>query len=165
MGLVHFVDNAGRSLRTAALDAAVSTGDILIVERQVILPLLEGIQRVPPIISLFNTTATAIKPSATGSIRPSSALRPPSALIHAVPPATYPRRLPFCLREHMMRPFLLSANATIRGSALPPHSGLLFQLPESTTMTTILSLTNKETHLAVVGLGYVGLPLAVALNR
>ena len=32
-------------------------------------------------------------------------------------------------------------------------------------MTTILSLTNKETHLAVVGLGYVGLPLAVALNR
>ncbi len=32
-------------------------------------------------------------------------------------------------------------------------------------MTTILALNSKETHLAVVGLGYVGLPLAVALNR
>ena len=45
------------------------------------------------------------------------------------------------------------------------NSGFLFQLPELTSMTTILSLKSKETHLAVVGLGYVGLPLAVALNR
>ena len=50
----------GRSLRHAALDAPVATGDILIVERQVILRLLEGIGRVAPIISLFNNTATAI---------------------------------------------------------------------------------------------------------
>ena len=60
LGLVHFVDKAGRSLRHAALDAPVSTGDILIVERQVILRLLEGIGRVAPIISLFNNTATAV---------------------------------------------------------------------------------------------------------
>ena len=60
LGLVHFVDKAGRSLRSAALDAPVSTGDILIVERQVILRLLEGIGRVAPIISLFNNTATAV---------------------------------------------------------------------------------------------------------
>ena len=60
LGLVHFVDKTGRSLRGAALDAPVTNGDILIVERQVILRLLEGIQRVAPIISLFNNTATAI---------------------------------------------------------------------------------------------------------
>lgn len=60
LGLVHFVDKAGRSLRHAALDAPVATGDILIVERQVILRLLEGIGRVAPIISLFNNTATAV---------------------------------------------------------------------------------------------------------
>ena len=60
LGLVHFVDKTGRSLRAAALDAPVTNGDILIVERQVILRLLEGIQRVAPIISLFNNTATAI---------------------------------------------------------------------------------------------------------
>ena len=60
LGLVHFVDKAGRSLRAAALDAPVATGDILIVEGQVILRLLEGIQRIAPIISLFNNTATAI---------------------------------------------------------------------------------------------------------
>ena len=40
--------------------APVTNGDILIVERQVILRLLEGIQRIAPIISLFNNTATAI---------------------------------------------------------------------------------------------------------
>ena len=60
LGLVHFVDKTGRSLRAAALDAPVTNGDILIVERQVILRLLEGIQRIAPIISLFNNTATAI---------------------------------------------------------------------------------------------------------
>ena len=54
LGLVHFVDKTGRILRHAPLDAPVATGDILIVERQVILRLLEGIQRIAPIISLFN---------------------------------------------------------------------------------------------------------------
>ena len=34
LGLVHFVDRTGRRLATAKLDAAVKTGDILIVERQ-----------------------------------------------------------------------------------------------------------------------------------
>ena len=58
--LVHFVDKAGRSLRAAKLDAPVATGEILVVERQVILRLLEGVQRIAPIISLFNNTATAI---------------------------------------------------------------------------------------------------------
>ena len=42
------MDKTGRSLRAAALDAPVTNGDILIVERQVILRLLEGIQRSPP---------------------------------------------------------------------------------------------------------------------
>ena len=60
LGLVHFVDKTGRSLRHAKLDAPVRSGDILIVERQVILRLLEGIQRIAPIVSLFNNTATAI---------------------------------------------------------------------------------------------------------
>ena len=60
LGLVHFVDRTGRLLRHAPLDAPVATGQILIVERQVILRLLEGIQRVAPIISLFNNTATAV---------------------------------------------------------------------------------------------------------
>ena len=60
LGLVHFVDKTGRILRHAPLDAPVATGDILIVERQVILRLLEGIQRIAPIISLFNNTATAV---------------------------------------------------------------------------------------------------------
>lgn len=32
-------------------------------------------------------------------------------------------------------------------------------------MTTIEALRNKEAHVGVVGLGYVGVPLAVALNR
>ena len=50
----------GRSLHHAALDAPMTKGDILIVERQVILRLLEGIQRVAPIIGLFNNTATAV---------------------------------------------------------------------------------------------------------
>ena len=59
-GLIHFVDKTGRSLRAAKLDAPVRSGDILIVERQVILRLLEGIQRIAPIVSLFNNTATAI---------------------------------------------------------------------------------------------------------
>ena len=58
--MVHFVDKTGRSPSHAALDARVSTGDILIVERQAILRLLECIQRVAPIISLFNNTATAV---------------------------------------------------------------------------------------------------------
>ena len=59
-GLIHFVDKTGRSLRAAKLDAPVRSGDILIVERQVILRLLEAIQRIAPIVSLFNNTATAI---------------------------------------------------------------------------------------------------------
>ena len=57
-------------LRAAALDGPVPNGNILIVERQVILRLLEGIQRVAPIISLFNNTATAIN-HVSDSIDPS----------------------------------------------------------------------------------------------
>ena len=38
-------------------------------------------------------------------------------------------------------------------------------MPQSDTMTTIEALRNKEAHVAVVGLGYVGVPLALALNR
>jgi UDP-N-acetyl-D-glucosamine/UDP-N-acetyl-D-galactosamine dehydrogenase len=32
-------------------------------------------------------------------------------------------------------------------------------------MNTIQSLLNKETSLAVIGLGYVGLPLAVSFSK
>lgn len=60
LGLVHFVDKTGRSLGIAALDATVSAGDILIIERQVLLRVLEGLQRLSPVIGLFNNTATAI---------------------------------------------------------------------------------------------------------
>lgn len=60
LGLVHFVDKAGRSLGIAALDAPVNTGDILIIERQVLLRVLEGLQRLNPVVGLFNNTATAI---------------------------------------------------------------------------------------------------------
>lgn len=60
LGLIHFVDKTGRSLGIAALDAPVSAGDILIVERQVLLRLLEGLQRINPVIGLFNNTATAV---------------------------------------------------------------------------------------------------------
>ena len=64
------MDKNGRSLRVAPLDAPVTNGDILIVERQVILRLLEGIQRIAPIVSLFNNTATAIN-HVSDSIDPS----------------------------------------------------------------------------------------------
>lgn len=60
LGLIHFVDKTGRSLGAAALDAPVSSGDILIVERQVLLRLLEGLQRLAPVVGLFNSTADAI---------------------------------------------------------------------------------------------------------
>lgn len=59
--LVRFVDRTGSILRPAAPDAPVTNGDILIVERQVILRLLEGVQRVAPTTSLHNNTATAVK--------------------------------------------------------------------------------------------------------
>lgn len=46
---------------SAALDIPVTgTGDMLIVDHQVILRVLDGNQCVAPIISLFNNTATAI---------------------------------------------------------------------------------------------------------
>ncbi len=59
LGLIHFVDKTGRSLGTTALDAPVSSGDILIVERQVLLRLLDGLQRLAPVVTLFNNTVTA----------------------------------------------------------------------------------------------------------
>lgn len=60
LGLIHFVDKTGRSLGTTALDAPVSSGDILIVERQVLVRLLDGLQRIAPVVTLFNNTATAV---------------------------------------------------------------------------------------------------------
>ncbi len=69
LGLIHFVDKTGRSLGAATLDAPVSSGDILIVERQVLLRLLEGLQRISPVISLFNSTATAVN-TVSGWINP-----------------------------------------------------------------------------------------------
>ena len=60
LGLIHFVDKTGKRLRAAKLDAPVRSGDILIIERQPILRLLEGIGRIAPVVSLFNNVATGI---------------------------------------------------------------------------------------------------------
>jgi hypothetical protein len=60
LGLVHFVDRTGKRLATAKLDAAVKTGDILIVERQRILGLLEVVGRVAPVVGLFNNVASSV---------------------------------------------------------------------------------------------------------
>ncbi len=60
LGLVHFVDRTGKRLATAKLDAAVKTGDILIVERQRILGLLEIVGRIAPVVSLFNNVASSV---------------------------------------------------------------------------------------------------------
>ena len=60
LGLIHFVDKTGRRLGAAKLDAPVQSGDILIIERQPILRLLEGIGRIAPVVSLFNNVATGI---------------------------------------------------------------------------------------------------------
>ena len=60
LGLIHFVDKTGKRLGAAKLGAPVQTGDILIIERQPILRLLEGIGRIAPVVSLFNNVATGI---------------------------------------------------------------------------------------------------------
>ena len=60
-------------LRAAALDGPVPNGDILIVERQVILRLLEGIQRVARSSARSTTPPPPSTTSATGSIPPRSA--------------------------------------------------------------------------------------------
>ena len=69
LGLAHLVDRTARNPRLASLDVPVDNHDNLIVDCQVILPLLDGIQRVASILDLFNATAINI---VTDWIRPSS---------------------------------------------------------------------------------------------